>query len=178
MVPSKCKDELILPVIQDYSGKTGTVEKTEKEDRDLAPEGGSKYGAILVRLDSGQMLKIPRGQKKRGSGLYTPKTGKGAMIEVVYAKDPSAVPTIEQLQQAQQYKDKALEDEFRSLRYHSGPAKGVSVNKQGQLYFSMLSQQRSGRYTAVNPVKGTVYYLGLVRSRPSGLDRELENLLR
>lgn len=172
----KCKDEVILPVIREVDGDRGTVEATHQQEAEL---DDGRWPSIRVDFDGGPTLTIPHGQRKKGSGLYTPKTGKGSMIEVVYDKIPDSRVTQEQKELAQQYMDRAMEDEIRSLNYHSGPAKSVKRKKDSphDLYFGMLSQQRGGRWTSLNVVDGTVYYLGDMSNRPSGMRDDILRMI-
>lgn len=182
---ASCKDEVALPIIKEFDGEVGTIISTEADSRDLMPEipkergrrGRRTYGDILVKLDSGPTIKIPRGQKRQGIGLKTPSKTGGAILEVVYTTIPGRVRTEEAMALAQEYIDRGMPGDFRSLQYFSGNAQGIAYNKKdGTLYFRATSQQRGNEYRTFNVDKGKVLYLGIQNTRPRGIEKELARL--
>lgn len=167
---SNCKDEMLMDVVSEHDGKTGMVEETEKSNRDLENPGGEP-GDIIVDLDSGGKVRVPHGQRKKNSGLKTPDTGfGGAKVEFVYFSDPSYSPDPDRQQQVDEYLER---QEGRSENYYSGtPMGGPKENKSGKLYLTVDTDQRG--FTAINPAKGKLLYMGVLGKRPSGLQQDIE----
>lgn len=180
---TKCKNEKVLPIIEEFHGMVGIVEQTEVEDPDLMPEIPVKknksaprnYGSIIIKLDNGPTLLIPEGQKQ-STGLITPiKTG-GAVLEVVYSPIPDRIPTERAKQEAQAYLEGQKPGEARSLNYFSGPVQSLVRDSKNDLLIYIFAQQR-GRTSSFNVTTGNLLYMGIQQRRPKGMIQDIEKFI-
>lgn len=151
--------------------------------------GAIGKGTYSVEMDHDRKTVLFHGKKPgKDTGLnrYTPPgagmapgTGARVNVEVVYLKDPNAKPTTKtQREIIDEYIGKGLvRGEMREDIYYSGPAKYMTNNKEGQMYFLMDAIQRPGHPTNINPTKGTVLYIGGMGKRPGGWKSELEQMV-
>lgn len=185
MVKIKAKKHKIghtMDVYKQFDQKIGTVVKTPREDSSLSDD--SEYGDALVQFGSGAPVRIPDAMKKQGVGIYKDnssydvKTG-GRMLEMIYFSSKDRPPTQDAIQEVEDYVQRGKEvGEDRVSYYYSGVPQMAAYSKQGNFYFRITPQQRGvNEWRGYSPKKGTLLYIGVMGSRPSGWEREYERLI-
>lgn len=163
-----------------HNGKIGTVVSTPAEDRSLAD---SDHGDVLVDFGSGAPIRFPDAMKARGVGIYKDDgsydmKSAGAELEMIYFSAKERPPTKEQMQEVEAYIERGAKvGEERLPYYYSGVPQMAAYSNQGNFYFKINPQQRTSKWRAYSPKKGTLLYLGVKNSRPSGWEREYEKLI-
>lgn len=174
----KCKDERLKSFYREnrLDEEVGRVSETAKTNRELERHD-QKFDDILVEFEgvSGP-VKIPRGQKKENSGLYTPSHKDGRThLEVVYLSAKSNTTTKKQQEQLEDYLQRGKEKgQWRHPNYYTGPAQFIQEKDNGDVWFAIDPQQRARDFTGFNPKDGDVLYLGTFGNRPSGMKQDLE----
>ena len=143
---------------------------------------------IAVRFDDGKLVRFEGdnkpgkslgiGRATRPSVVSERQVGKAA-IEVIYLSDKNAKPpTKSQTMAVLEYVQKGeLKGEKRNRSYYSGLALKQAENKAGQMYFTVFAQGRDTFPRSINPVKGTVLYIGRLGGRPGGWKADYEKML-
>jgi hypothetical protein len=116
---------------------------------------------------------------KTGLYRYTPKSAyveanvdKGTLFEAVYLSGGVNVDT-RRMEQIEEYINKGtLQGENRSTVYYTGNIGRFAENQQGEVYFSIVAQQRDTTATTMNPKKGKLLYIGVAGKRPGGWKEE------
>jgi len=154
-------------------------DKAPPQNQDVAEK--FKYQPMTVdKIDSdGVLLVSERGQKvkfygkKTGvpTGLYryTPKSTYEAdktLYEVVYFAKPGEVEQYRKHVVSEYEQRGADRGEDRKRPYYSGYIMGFKESKTGDVYFTIMSQQRPYP-VSVNPKKGRLLYLGKMGKRPN-----------
>jgi hypothetical protein len=120
---------------------------------------------------------------KTGLYRYTPKSAyveanvtKGILFECVYLKGGTNVD-LRRKEQIEDYVNKGtLQGETRSTVYYTGNIGTFAENQQGEVYFSIVAQQRDTTATTMNPKKGRLLYIGIAGKRPGGWKEEAVEL--
>jgi hypothetical protein len=184
MVKIKAKKHKIghtMDIYKKFDQKVGTVVKTPREDSSLSDD--SDHGDALVQFGSGAPVRIPDAMKARGVGIYKDDSSydmksSGRMLEMIYFSSKERPPTQEAMQEVENYIERGDQvGEDRVPYYYSGVPQMAAYSKQGNFYFKINPQQRTSKWRAYSPKKGTLLYLGVMGSRPSGWEREYEKLM-
>jgi len=138
---------------------------------------------IVVQFEgSDETLRIPGGvDAGKASGVYRTSVAgdtKGMRhFEVVYLPANERKPTQVSLEVLRAYIERGFAaGEDRSENYMSGYVPNWKTSKEGNPYFMTWVQQRGGRPRSVSPVKGQVYYIGIINRRPASWKDELAAL--
>jgi len=156
-------------LLQPYHLRRAKVIKVEGQD-------------IVVQFEgSVETLRIPGGvEAGRASGVYRTSTvgaAPGRHFEIVYLPANERKPNQVSIEVLQAYVERGLAaGEDRSENYFSGYIPSWKTSKDGNPYFMVWTQQRGGRPRTVSPLKGQVYYIGLVGRRPASWKDELAAL--
>ena len=151
--------------------------------------------SVTLEMSDGTTVYLPWGQKSRSTPLFKFSIAfqlKGSpLMEVIYMKEPGKAPVRKKQElQAINYLGRGGQGEQRSLNYYTGSCYGWRLNKQGQPYFEIGTQQRfqidgtgcgkkpwdGPRPTSFNPVKGKVLYIGLLGHRPRGWEQKFAQI--
>lgn len=161
----------LIDLLQPYHLRRGKVVKVEGED-------------VVIQFDAtNEILRVPGGTTAgQASGVFRASimenTSGRRHIEAVYLPANERKPTSVSVEVLKQYVDRGLEiGEERSENYFSGFATEWDTSKEGNPYFKLWTQQRSGRPRTLSPAKGQVYYIGLVGRRPGSWQNELDRVL-
>jgi len=141
---------------------------------------------FIIRKDRKLKSGLPDVSQTGGeTGLFrwTPKstvmdrpTVSGILFECVYLRGGTSVDT-RRTEQIQEYVERGLtRGDSRSSIYYTGAVGRFAINQQGQLYFSLVSQQRDTAHTMMNPTDGKLLYIGVAGKRPGGWKEEAVKL--
>ena len=120
---------------------------------------------------------------KTGLFRYTPKSDyvdsnvdKKILFECVYLRGGTSIDT-SRTEQIEQYVERGtLQGEARSTVYYTGLVGRFAENQRGEVYFSLVAQQRDSTATTLNPKTGQLLYIGVAGKRPGGWMEEAVKL--
>ena len=159
-------------VADQFKYKPCTVEKIDED-------------GVLVKFENGQTARFFGHSTGTKTGLYrySPKsqysegTAKQHMEVVYFAKAGEVEPYRQHV--VQQYQERGTaKGEDRKGPYYSGYLMGFKYTKDGDVIATIMSQQRPYP-VSINPKKGRLLYLGLMRKRPnwkSDFERDVAEL--
>jgi hypothetical protein len=174
---------LNVDACKDYHNRVGFID-------DIGSDGVT---VAFYKGDAENPSDIPSGDKQFFDGKETgKKTGlyrwtsraqhqersveKRIGFEVIYFAEK---PTVDKrsLEQIQEYVEKGVDKgESRSRAYYSGQVGVFTYNKSGEMYFSLVAQQRD-RPTFINPSKGQLLYIGIMGHRPAGWMKDATEMM-
>lgn len=172
------------------------TKNTNTLNTDACEQYHYRVGLVSEKTSEGLVLQFYRGTKdiwtedltgdkqlfngfasgaKTGLFRYTPKSDyvdsnvdKKVLFECVYLRGGTAIDT-SRIEQIEAYIDQGvLKGESRSTVYYTGLIGRFAENQQGEVYFSLVSQQRDSTATTLNPKKGQLLYIGVAGKRPGG----------
>jgi hypothetical protein len=159
---------------KEYHNRVGFVDDIGKDGVTIA----------FYKGDAENPSNIPSGDKQFFSGKTTGKdtglyrwtsrvqhqersVGKRINFEMIYFSEKPNVDK-RSLEQIQEYVERGVDKgESRNRAYYTGQVGVFTFNKSGEMYFSLVTQQRD-RPTFINPAKGQLLYIGVLGRRPAG----------
>jgi len=165
-------------ILGPLNGEIATVDDVDGDD-------------VILRFQHPKLrnnpIRIDGGTKGPKAGLFRYTSPEAALtdgrsanlFEVIYVSDENAKPpSKDQIRLVQEYIDNGLDKgEKRSRVYYTGLVLGIYTNKEGEQYFKIFSQQRDTYPRAMNPEKGTIYYIGRLNKRPGGWQSEYDRMM-
>lgn len=166
------KNSLNTDACEDHHDQVGTVD-------------GKTVDGLTVRFENNQTAYFEGHQSGNSTGLYrwTSKAdyqegavSKKALVELVYLRGSVRPPPQRDIDALQEYVERGMaKGEHRSDIYYTGYVGKFAYNKQGEVYFTLSSQQRD-RPTSINPTKGQMLYIGYAGRRPGGWKADAESM--
>jgi len=148
-------------VAEQFKYLPGTVEKVDKD-------------FVLVKFENGQTARFSGTDTGASSGLYryTPKDtytdapDAKKHVEFIYFSKPGEVEPYRK-HVVKEYIDRGIErGEDRQSPYYSGYIIGFKEAKNGDVYATVMTQQRPYP-VSISPKKGQLLYFGEMRKRPN-----------
>lgn len=164
---------------EQYHNRVGTVSEKTPEGLVIQFYRGTKDIWSEELTNEKQLFNGFASGAKTGLFRYTPKSDyvesnvdRKVMFECVYLRggtsfDPSRAEQIEQY-----VEQGVLKGESRSTVYYTGYVGRFAENQQGEIYFTLVAQQRDSTATTLNPKKGRLLYIGVIGKRPGGWKEE------
>jgi len=141
----------------------------------LRVEGGTKGSKVGLYRHTPAAAATSNGEP----GEDGDRSRASKIFEVVYfSKKGGPPPSADNLKLVQDYVDRGSDKgEERSRIYYTGLVLKTQDAKSGAVkdwYFSLFPQQRATYPRSMNPTTGQVLYLGRLRKRPSGWEKEYD----
>lgn len=152
----------------------------EQHDRQIGVVDGKTSEGLTIRFENGQAAYFEGHASGKSTGLlrhtsredYQKGVSKFILVEIVYLKGGTQTPPLRDTIALQEYVERGLaRGESRSDIYQTGWVAKFALNKQGQMYFGLDSQQRA-HPTNISPSKGKMLYIGIAGKRPGGWKAE------
>jgi hypothetical protein len=159
---------------KDYHNRVGFVDDISAEGVTIAFYQGNAENPSNVPSGDKQFFSGKTTGKDTGLYRWTSRVQhqersveKRIGFEMVYFAEKPNVDK-RSLEQIQEYVERGVDKgESRDRAYYTGQVGVFTFNKSGEMYFSLVTQQRD-RPTFINPSKGQLLYIGVLGHRPAG----------
>jgi hypothetical protein len=160
-------------IAEQFKYMPGTVQEVDTE-------------GVIIKFQNGQIGRFYGKGTGAPTGLFrhTPKSEysetshKDVLIECVYFSQAGEVEPYRKHVVEEYVARGDVRNEDRKRPYYSGPVRGFKISKEGNVYFTVLAQQRPYPVSIV-PKTGKLLYVGILGKRPNwkgDFDKDVEKM--